>query len=110
MELIPVFAFIVLVASIATFIFSLAAYILYKIRERRGKYALQIHPKAFKAELVAPNYYYLPENEDMLNELSQIHEISFDQDSNPNINSGNYKYQTEISSFNKKNGSELTWR
>ena len=63
MELIPIFAFIVLVASIATFIFSLVAYILFKVREKRGKYDSKPHPKEFKAELVAPNYYYLSESE-----------------------------------------------
>lgn len=110
MELIPVFAFIVLVASIATFIFSLAAYILYKIRERRGKFAVQAHPKAFKAELVAPKYYYLPENEDILDDISQIHEIKFDSKSNMNPQNGNYDYQNNAAGFNAKNGNELTWR
>jgi hypothetical protein len=110
MELIPVFAFIVLVASIATFIFSLAAYILYKIREKRGRYAAQPHPKAFKAELVAPNYYYLPQNDDNLDERNKIHEITFDDKNHSNNKFGNYNYQSDISGIDKKNGNELTWR
>ncbi len=102
MELIPVFAFIVLVASIATFIFSIAAYILYKIRERKGRFNTQAHPKAFQAELVSPNYFYLPENGD------------FDKNkfnsNNSNGNSNKEYNNSETIGYDQNNGNELVWR
>jgi hypothetical protein len=106
MELIPIFAFIVLVASIATFIFSLVAYILFKVREKRGKYVTNPHPKAFKAELVAPNYYYLADNEssDLGNNkaLSQSREMKIS-----NVES---KENNDLKIIDKSNGNELVWR
>ncbi|MBI1933419.1 MAG: hypothetical protein HYS24_12870 [Ignavibacteriales bacterium] len=102
MELIPVFAFIVLVASIATFIFSIAAYILYKIRERKGRFNMQTHPKAFQAELVAPNYFYLPENGDFDNKKFTSN--------NPGGNSNKEHINAESKSFDQNNGNELVWR
>lgn len=102
MELIPVFAFIVLVASIATFIFSIAAYVLYKIRERKGRFNMQAHPKAFQAELVAPNYFYLPDNVDFENKKF-VSNNSNGSNNKENIN-------TESKSFDQNNGNELVWR
>ena len=111
MELIPVFAFIVLVASIATFIFSLAAYVLYKVREKRGRYGLQPHPKAFKAELVTPNYYYLPSNESGFEENNIIiNDFSFDNEIPSNNKYGDNNYQNDAGGIDKKNGNDLTWR
>ncbi len=55
MELIPILAFIVLVATIATFIFAFAAYVLFKIRESRGKAASSQPPQVFQAEFVTPD-------------------------------------------------------
>ncbi len=53
MELIPILSFIILVATVSTFILAVGAYVLYKIRERKGfKKAAQ--PAAIPAELVAP--------------------------------------------------------
>lgn len=103
MELIPVFAFIVLVATIATFIFSLAAYILYKIREKRGRFTETAPHQAFKAELVAPNYYYLPSDVQQVNEMSN--EANEAIDSRDGISK-----QVENDIVNKNNGNELVWK
>jgi len=53
MELIPILSLIILVATISTFILAVGAYILYKIRERKGKVTAP-QPAAIPAELVAP--------------------------------------------------------
>jgi len=53
MELIPILSLIILVATISTFILAVGAYILYKIRERKGKVTAQ-QPAVIPAELVAP--------------------------------------------------------
>ena len=55
MEIIPIFAFIVLVVTTGTFIFAIAAYILFKIRERRGSLETASRSEALEAELVAPD-------------------------------------------------------
>ena len=54
MELIPILSTIILVATICTFILAIGAYILYKIRERRGEQAQQVPPSSVRAELVTP--------------------------------------------------------
>jgi hypothetical protein len=54
MELIPILSTIILVATICTFILAIGAYILYKIRERRGEQAQYSPPSTVQAELVAP--------------------------------------------------------
>ncbi len=54
MELIPVLSTIILVATISTFLLAIGAYILYKIRERKGQAALLTQPSEVKAELVTP--------------------------------------------------------
>ena len=54
MELIPILSLIILVATISTFILAVGAYILYKIRERKGVTAQVAQPSAIPAELVAP--------------------------------------------------------
>jgi len=54
MELIPILSLIVLVATISTFILAVGAYILYKIRERKGKAAQAPQPSSIPAELIAP--------------------------------------------------------
>lgn len=54
MELIPILSLIVLVATISTFILAVGAYILYKIRERKGKASQAPQPSSIPAELVAP--------------------------------------------------------
>lgn len=61
MELIPVFSLIVLVATIATFILAVGAYILFKIRERRGGAREDARDAAFEAEIVAPAPYVMSE-------------------------------------------------
>ncbi len=54
MELIPILSLIILVATISTFILSVGAYILYKIRERKGRVAQAPQPAALPAELISP--------------------------------------------------------
>lgn len=54
MELIPILSLIILVATISTFILAVGAYILYKIRERKGKQNVAEQPASIEAELVTP--------------------------------------------------------
>lgn len=54
MELIPILSLIILVATISTFILSVGAYILYKIRERKNVGAQAPQPAAIPAEYVTP--------------------------------------------------------
>lgn len=54
MELIPILSLIILVATISTFILAVGAYILYKVRERKGIATQVVQPAAIPAELVAP--------------------------------------------------------
>ena len=109
MELIPIFAFIVLVASIATFIFSLVAYILFKVREKRGRYDVNPHPKSFKAELVAPNYYYLADNDSLIegNNKNLAQSITSKEINHSPLES---KDTTDLKVMEKPNGNELVWR
>lgn len=53
MELIPILSLIILVATISTFILAVGAYILYKIRERKGK-ETTAQPATIPAELISP--------------------------------------------------------
>jgi len=54
MELIPILSLIVLVATISTFILAVGAYVLYKIRERKGRVSKAVQPAAIEAELITP--------------------------------------------------------
>lgn len=54
MELIPILSLIILVATISTFILAVGAYILYKVRERKGISAEAPQPAAIAAEMVTP--------------------------------------------------------
>lgn len=54
MELIPILSLIILVATISTFILAVGAYVLYKIRERKGKNVIAERPDTIEAELVTP--------------------------------------------------------
>jgi len=54
MELIPILSLIILVATISTFILAVGAYILYKIRERKGVLSQAPQPAAIPAELISP--------------------------------------------------------
>ncbi len=54
MELIPILSLIILVATISTFILAVGAYILYKVRERKGVATQAPQPSAIPAELVTP--------------------------------------------------------
>ncbi len=54
MELIPILSLIILVATISTFILAVGAYILFKIRERKGMVSEVAQPTAIPAELIAP--------------------------------------------------------
>ncbi len=55
MELIPILSLIILVATISTFILAVGAYILYKIRERKGRTGIAEQPASIEAELVTPS-------------------------------------------------------
>lgn len=54
MELIPILATIILVATICTFILAIGAYILYKIRERKGEAVVAKKPDVVEGELLTP--------------------------------------------------------
>ncbi len=54
MELIPILSLIILVATISTFILAVGAYVLYKIRERKGKQNVVEQPASVEAQLVTP--------------------------------------------------------
>lgn len=54
MELIPILSTIILVATISTFILAIGAYILYKVRERKGERVSAPQPSSVQAELVTP--------------------------------------------------------
>jgi len=54
MELIPILSTIVLVATISTFLLAIGAYILFKIREKKGIHIYPKQPSCVEAELVAP--------------------------------------------------------
>jgi hypothetical protein len=53
MELIPILSLIILVATVSTFILAVGAYVLYKIRERKGV-ETAAQPSSIPAELLAP--------------------------------------------------------
>ncbi len=55
MELIPILSAIILVATISTFLLAIGAYVLYKVRERKGQAAVVRQPSEVKAELVTPS-------------------------------------------------------
>ncbi len=54
MELIPILSLIILFATISTFILAVGAYVLYKIRERKGQLKKAAAPATIQAELVTP--------------------------------------------------------
>jgi hypothetical protein len=54
MELIPILATIILMATISTFFLAIGAYILYKIREKQGASAVSVEPATIQAELMTP--------------------------------------------------------
>ncbi len=54
MELIPILSLIILVATISTFVLSIGAYVLYKIREKKGQAVEAPKPEAIPAELITP--------------------------------------------------------
>ena len=54
MELIPILSLIILVATISTFVLSIGAYVLYKIREKKGQAKEAPKPETIPAELVTP--------------------------------------------------------
>ncbi|MGE5354080.1 MAG: hypothetical protein ACM3P0_18485 [Acidobacteriota bacterium] len=61
MELIPILSFIILVATISTFILAIGAYILYKMRERKGRTSGAPAPRYIEAEIFTPNQATLPQ-------------------------------------------------
>ncbi|HSQ73951.1 MAG TPA: hypothetical protein VLT13_00230 [Bacteroidota bacterium] len=61
MELIPVFSLIVLVATIGTFILAVAAYVMFRFKERRGRQSSPHFPAAFEAEVITPELIGAPQ-------------------------------------------------
>lgn len=57
MELVPILSTIILVATIVTFILAIGAYVLYKVRERRGERAVVQQPAKITAEVITPAEY-----------------------------------------------------
>lgn len=55
MELIPILSLIILVATITTFILSIGAYAMYKVRERKGEGKSAETPSTIEAELLTPS-------------------------------------------------------
>ena len=68
MELIPILSTIILVATICTFILAIGAYILYKVRERRGEQTEYSPPSSVRAELVTPVESEYSKEEEILRE------------------------------------------
>ncbi len=54
MELIPILSLIILVSTISTFILAVGAYVLYKVREARGRAQKAKPPETIPADLVEP--------------------------------------------------------
>ena len=54
MELIPILATIILMATISTFFLAIGAYVLYKIREKQGAQVEVVQPATIQAELLTP--------------------------------------------------------
>ena len=54
MELIPILATIILMATMGTFFLAIGAYILYKIREKQGIKTEVLQPASIQAELLTP--------------------------------------------------------
>ncbi|QQS37411.1 MAG: hypothetical protein IPM56_05500 [Ignavibacteriales bacterium] len=81
MELIPILSTIILVATISTFLLAIGAYVLYKIRERRGEQFQTVPPSQVKAELVTPDDANLPQSiyveQPAYSEGSQMHQPLF---------------------------------
>ncbi len=73
MELITILSTIILVATISTFILSIGAYVLYKIRSRREQKTILSPPKAAPAELVTIS-------EDDVKEFDKISSKANDKD------------------------------
>lgn len=56
MELIPILSFIILVSTISTFILAIGAYVLYKLRERKGRPQQALSHASAPAEMEAELY------------------------------------------------------
>ncbi len=54
MELIPVFSLIILVATIGTFILAIGAYVIFRVRESRGREKLPRRADSYAADVFAP--------------------------------------------------------
>ena len=54
MELIPIFSLIVLVATFGTFVLAIGAYVLFRVRERRGRSGAPQVAATYDADVIAP--------------------------------------------------------
>lgn len=75
MELIPILSLIVLVATMSTFILAVGAYVMYKIRERKGRVSQAPQPAAIEAELITPASAFASQREtDQLTRMTHVTE------------------------------------
>lgn len=72
MELVPILATIILVSTISTFILAIGAYVLYKVRERRGRRVEVAQPSKIQAELLTPEMQERTYTQDMQIPSGQI--------------------------------------
>jgi len=79
MELIPILSFIILVATISTFILAIGAYVLYKIRERKGAIQTAVQPKTVEAEIYAPGQVQLKPKEIRVDQSQPAYQQQFYQ-------------------------------
>ncbi len=85
MELIPILSFIILVATISTFILAIGAYVLYKIRERKGALQTVPQPKTVEAEVFAPGQAYARPKEAKIEQPQQafFQKVPYDAQGRP---------------------------
>jgi hypothetical protein len=96
MELIPILSFIILVATVSTFILSIGAYILYKIREGKGKLAVTPKHHTVEAQLYTPAQHEV-KKEIPVQQRHTVYQKSFQQIS-PDVDQpkpGEYNYKHE---------------
>lgn len=60
MELIPIFSLIVLVATFGTFVLAIGAYVMFRIRESRGRADHVRAAATFDADVIAPEPLEMP--------------------------------------------------
>lgn len=98
MELIPILSFIILVATISTFILAIGAYILYKIRESKGRKTSVSKSHVTEAELYAPQVLMSPDvilaqEESHMKTREQARPVSYEPQQERSYQAQEEKYQ-----------------